>query len=103
MAFKLTQTLQDGVEPYQYEVEVGLATYTNDGTSVTVRTTLNRVLAGFVTLINDATIATDQKAFFSVPTGLVTSNAITISRSSHQAITDAAICYMLVGEKDGIL
>lgn len=97
--FKLMPSTPEGVDPAQLELEVGTATYTNDGTSVTVRTRLSNIKGGFVTLVNDTTIATDEKAFFSVPTGAVSNGAIVISRSSSQAITDAAICYMLVGTR----
>lgn len=102
MEFKLAPATAEGTEPYQVEMEVGLATYTTTSTSATYRTNLDTVLAGFVNLVNDATIETDVKSAYSVPLGAVTSNAITISRSSHQAISGAVVCVVLFGRKTSV-
>jgi hypothetical protein len=98
-AFKLMPYEGQGVEPGQLHIEVGLATYTTTSTSVAFRTTIANVHGGVVNLVNDATIATDEKSFYSIPIGAVTSNSITISRSSHQAIYGAVISVMIWGTK----
>lgn len=102
MEFKLAPATAEGTEPYQIEMEVGLATFTTTVTSATYRTNLDSVIAGFVNLVNDSTIATDEKSFYSVPLGAVSSNAITISRSSHQAISGSTICVVLIGRRSTV-
>lgn len=100
--FKLMPSVAEGIEPGQLELEVGTATYTTTSTSAAFRTRLANVWAGFVNLVNDATIATDEKSAYSVPLGAVTSGAITISRSSHQAISGAVVCVVLIGTKTAV-
>lgn len=98
-AFKLIPYEGQGVEPGQLHVEVGLATYTTTSTSVAFRTTINNIVFGVAHLVNDATIETDAKSFYSIPIGAVTSNSILVSRSSHQAISGSTVCVMLIGTK----
>jgi len=101
--FKLMPSATEGIEPGQLELEVGTATYTTTSTSATFRTRLANVWAGFVTLINDATIATDAGLpAFSIPTGAVSNGAITISRSSQAAISGSSVCVMLIGTKTAV-
>lgn len=94
---KLIPEHQSGVIPNQLVVDVGTATYTTTSTSATYRTNLNFVVGGVVNLINDASIATDEKSMYSVPSGAVSNGAITVSRSSHQAISGASVFVMLIG------
>lgn len=101
-AFKLMPAIPEGGDPYQLEAEVGYATYTTTSTSATLRTRLAVVLGGFVNLVDDATIATDEKSMYSIPRGAVSSGAITVSRSSHQAISAATVCVLLVGTKTAV-
>ena len=102
MEFKLAPATAAGTEPYQLEMEVGLATYTTTSTSATYRTNLDTVVAGFAHLVNDATIETDAKSYYSIPIGAVTSNAILVSRSSHQALSGAVVCVLLIGRRSTI-
>lgn len=98
--FKLMPSVAEGIEPGQLEIEIGTATYTTTSTSATFRTRLSNVWAGFASLINDATIATDAGLpAFSIPTGAVSSGAITVSRSSQSAISGSSICVMLIGTR----
>ena len=99
MIFKLMPATPEGPDPYQLEFEVKTATFTTTATTAALRTNLDSIVAGFVNLVNDATIATDEKSAYSVPLGAVTSNSILISRSSHQAISGATVCVMLVGRR----
>lgn len=101
-SFKLMPALAEGAEPYQLEAEIGIATYTTTSTSATLRTRLSTVVAGFVNLIDDATIETDAKSYYSIPRGTVSNGAITVSRSSHQAISGASVCVILVGYKTNV-
>lgn len=99
MIYKMMPATPEGAEPYQVEAEVGNATFTTTATTAALRTNLDTIVAGFVNLVNDTTIATDEKSYYSVPLGAVTSNSINISRSSHQAISGASVCVLLLGRR----
>jgi len=85
--YKMLDVTPEGVDPFQLVMEPGKATFSTTDSEVAYRTNIAHIVAGLVGITGTVSPATEgtQVDTVAVPLGAVTSNSITLTRSSKGA------------------
>lgn len=81
---KLVDVTPEGVDPFQLVMEVGKVTYSTTDSEAAYRTNIAHVVAGTVNITGAISSVSEGNTddTVSVPLGAVTSNSLTLTRSS---------------------